>query len=126
MNRTKKGLIDPDNVQFYYLHRKRDKQMFGVVCAGHAKNGVFCRGMSLCNLQEDNFSKNEGRVKAYRRFRSAEGSRKSSLELCPGRQYLLNICTAGDRMKGIQELFKSVYEAEMTSFEYRIFHKLPE
>jgi len=125
MNRTKKGLIDPDNVQFYYLHHKaKDPQMCGVVCVGHGRDGVFCRGISLCNLEEDSFDKNNGRVMAYRRFRSAEGSKQTSLPLNVDRRYMFGFGTSGDRMSGLQKFFKSVYAAEMTPFEYRIFHKL--
>jgi hypothetical protein len=81
--RTKNGLIMPEGVVFYYLHRS-DGSAGGCVCLGAVVgNRVgwyktvipsrpvrFCRGISFCSRQ-DRFSRATGRELAYRRFLKA-------------------------------------------------------
>ena len=69
--RTKNGLIKPQGVMFYYLHRA-DRSICGCVCFGAfvGKKPLwvrFCRGISFCS-KKDRFSKAIARELAYRRF----------------------------------------------------------
>ena len=125
--RTANGLIEPTEVQFYYLHDS-DGRLAACVCFGVSPlspvGNTFCRGIALCS-KHDNFNKKLSRELAYRRFLMvAPGNPLLGAGLVRRGWALVLLKQAGIwHGYACHDLYKAEYDAKLSKAESRIWRK---